>query len=89
LLLLLVLVIGTSEGEAQRWIEIGPITIQPSEIAKLAVVMMLALLMSKYEKRVMSTAKFGGDFRYGVLLPGACMGIVVLLVAAEKHISDE
>ena len=87
LLLLLVLLIGTSEGEAQRWIEIGPITIQPSEIAKLAVVMMLALLMSKYEKRVMSTAKFGGDFRYGVLLPGACMGIVVLLVAAEKHIS--
>lgn len=86
-LLLLVLVIGTSEGDAQRWIEIGPITIQPSEIAKLGVVMMLALLMSKYEKRVMSKAKFGGDFRYGVLLPGVCMGIVVLLVAAEKHIS--
>jgi cell division protein FtsW len=87
LLLLLVLVVGASEGDAQRWIVIGPITIQPSEIAKLAVVMMLALLMSKYEKQVMSDHKFGGNFRYGVLLPGICLAIIVLLVAAEKHIS--
>ncbi len=87
LLLLLVLVVGASEGEAQRWIVIGPITIQPSEIAKLAVVMMLALLMSKYEKQIMSDHKFGGNFRYGVLLPGICLAIIVLLVAAEKHIS--
>ena len=86
-LLLLVLVFGASEGEAQRWIAIGPITIQPSEIAKLGVVMMLALLMTKYQKKVMSNHRFGGNFRYGVLLPGACMGVVVLLVAAEKHIS--
>ena len=87
LLLMLVLVFGASEGDAQRWIAIGPITIQPSEIAKLGVVMMLALLMSKYEKKIISDYRFGGNFRYGVLLPGACMGIVVLLVAAEKHIS--
>ena len=86
-LLLLVLVFGASEGDAQRWIAIGPITIQPSEIAKVGVVMMLALLMSKYEKKIMSDHRFGGNFRYGVLLPGVCMGIVVLLVAAEKHIS--
>jgi cell division protein FtsW len=86
-LLFLILVFGASEGEAQRWIAIGPITIQPSEIAKLGVVMMLALLMTKYQKKVMSNHRFGGNFRYGVLLPGACMGIVVLLVAAEKHIS--
>lgn len=87
LLLLLVLVVGVSEGEAQRWIQLGPITIQPSEIAKLAVVMMLALFMSKYEDKVMSDHKFGGNFRYGVLLPGVIMGVLVVLVAAEKHIS--
>ena len=86
-LLLLVLVMGASEGEAQRWLLLGPITIQPSEIAKMAVVMMLALLMSKYEKKIMTDVRFGGNFRYGVLIPGAVMGIVVLLVAAEKHIS--
>ncbi len=87
LLLLLVLVIGASEGDAQRWLQIGPITIQPSEVAKMAVAMMLALLMSKYEKKITSDTRFGGNFRYGVLLPGACMGVVVLLVAAERHIS--
>lgn len=87
LLLLLVLVIGASEGDAQRWIVLGPITIQPSEIAKLSVVMMLALLMSKYEKKIMSDTRFGGNFRYGVLMPGICMGLVVVLVAAERHIS--
>ena len=87
LLLLLVLVVGVSEGDAQRWIQLGPITIQPSEIAKLAVVMMLALLMSKYEAKVMSDHKFGGNFRYGVLLPGVVMGVLILLVAAERHIS--
>ncbi|MBO5897546.1 MAG: cell division protein FtsW [Clostridia bacterium] len=87
LLLLLVLVMGASEGDAQRWLQIGPITIQPSEIAKMAVAMMLALLMSKYEKKITSDTRFGGNFRYGVLVPGACMGVVVLLVAAERHIS--
>ncbi len=88
LLLLLVLVIGTSEGEAQRWIDLGFITIQPSEIGKMAVVMMLALLMSKYEKQIQSDHKFGGNFRYGVLLPGAFLGLIVVLVAAERHISS-
>ena len=86
-LLIVVLFVGRSGNGAQRWIQIGPLTIQPSEIAKLGVVMMLALLMTKYQKKVMSNHRFGGNFRYGVLLPGACMGVVVLLVAAEKHIS--
>jgi cell division protein FtsW len=87
LLLIAVQFIGLSEGDAQRWIAIGPITIQPSEIGKTAVVMTMALLMTKYEKQIMSDHKFGGNFKYGVLVPGACMGLIVLLVAAERHIS--
>lgn len=87
LLLIAVQFIGLSQGDAQRWIQVGPITIQPSEIGKTAVVMTMALLMTKYEKQIMSDHKFGGNFKYGVLLPGACMGLIVLLVAAERHIS--
>ena len=86
-LLVLVLLIGTVGGGAQRWLVLGPITVQPSEIAKLALVMMLALVLSKHEDRVTSLKKGGGSFRYGVLLPGGLMVLICLLVAAEKHIS--
>ncbi len=86
-LLLLVLVIGTTGGGAQRWIQIGPITIQPSEIAKMAVVMMLALYMAQYEKEITSNHARGGSVRKGVLFPGLIIGILIVLVMLEKHIS--
>ena len=86
-LLLLVLVIGDTGGGAQRWIAIGPITIQPSEIAKMALVMVLALYMSKHEKEITSTHQFGGSFKHGVLIPGCIIGLIIVLVALEKHIS--
>ena len=87
ILLLLVIVIGTTGGGAQRWIQIGPITIQPSEIAKMAVVMMLALYMSYYEKEIRSVHVFGGSVRKGVIMPGLIIGLIVGLVILEKHIS--
>ena len=86
-LLLLVLVIGVAEGDAQRWIDLGFITIQPSEIAKMSVVMVLALYMSKYEKEITSTHAFGGSFRKGVLMPMLIIGLICGLVALERHIS--
>ena len=86
-LLLAVLVVGTAGGGAQRWIEIGPITIQPSEIAKMAVVLVLALIMSKYEKKIELSQRFGGHFRYGVLYPGMIIALICGLVMLEKHLS--
>lgn len=86
-LLVLVLLIGTVGGGAQRWLVLGPITVQPSEIAKTALVLMLALTMSKHEKQILSIQRRGGSFRYGVLLPGGLIALICLLVAAEKHIS--
>jgi len=88
-LLILVLIpgIGDTGGGAQRWIDLGFITIQPSEVAKMAVVMMMALYLSKHEKQVTSTDKFGGSFKYGVIHPGLIFGAVCILVALEKHIS--
>ncbi len=86
-LLLLVLVVGVAEGEAQRWIDLGFVTIQPSEIAKMSVVMVLALYMSRYEKEITSTHAFGGSFRHGVLVPMLIIGLICGLVALERHIS--
>lgn len=41
-MLLAVLLIGTVRGGAQRWIDFGPVQVQPSEFAKLLVVVALA-----------------------------------------------
>ena len=80
LLLLSVLVVGQSVNGATRWINIGGIQFQPSEIAKFTMIVLFARL----------TRKFGPDaekFRYGVLMfAAALMGILVPL-ALEKHLS--
>jgi len=41
-LLVLVLVVGTSAMGAKRWLDLGPLKFQPSEIAKIATVFLLA-----------------------------------------------
>ncbi len=87
ILLLLVLVIGTTGGGAQRWIDFGFFTLQPSEIAKMSIVMMLALYMSHYEKEIRSVHVRGGSFRKGVLMPCVIIGVIIMLVMLEKHIS--
>ncbi len=87
-LLLLVLIIGSSYGSgATRWIQLGPISIQPSEIAKMAVILCIALVMSKYERQIQNRQKFGGQFRYGVLYPMIIFGFICALVMLEHHLS--
>lgn len=87
-MLLLVLVIGTDLGSgAKRWLDFKVFTIQPSEIAKMALVLVLAKYMTTFEKKIVSTHRFGGNFRYGVLYPGILIGVLCVLVAAERHIS--
>ena len=87
-LLLLVLVIGTDlNSGAKRWLDFKIVTLQPSEIAKLALVLTLARFMSDHQKKILSEHRFGGSFQYGVLYPGIFIAVLILLVAAEKHIS--
>ena len=87
-LLLLVLVIGSSYGSgATRWIQLGPVSVQPSEIAKMAVVLCISLIMSKYERQIASHQKFGGQFVYGVLYPMVVFGFICGLVMLESHLS--
>ena len=45
--LIFVLIVGTTAMGAQRWIHIGPINIQPSELAKIAIIISLAAWFAK------------------------------------------
>ena len=88
LLLLVLTPLGTDlNSGARRWIDLKVITLQPSELAKLALVLTLARFMATHEKEVMTPHKFAGDFKYGVLYPGLMIAGVGGLVALEKHIS--
>ena len=80
LLLLVVLVAGESVNGAKRWINIAGIQFQPSEIAKFAMIVLLAKLTNTFG----TSAK---QFRYGVLgFGGAMLGLLIPL-ALEKHLS--
>ncbi len=88
LMLLLVLVIGVDLGSgAKRWLNLGFFTLQPSEIAKLGLVMALAKFMTTHESKIRSEHRRGGSFVYGILYPGLLIGAVAVLIAAERHIS--
>lgn len=86
ILLLLVLIVGFVGNGAKRWISIGPITIQPSEIAKLSLIMMLSYYFSSYESRALSK-KRGDVFKYGTMLPILIMLVPIILVMLQKHLS--
>lgn len=51
LALFMVLLIGTVQGGAQRWIDLGPFYLQPSEPAKLALVLWGADLLARKARR--------------------------------------
>lgn len=88
LLLLVLTPLGTDlNSGARRWIDLKVITLQPSELAKLALVLALARFLTTHQEKVLSPHKFGGDFKYGVFYPGLMIAGVGGLVALEKHIS--
>ena len=84
LLLLATLAFGLTGNGAQRWIAIGPFTFQPSELAKLALVLALAEYFARYGDRL-SARK--GRLLYGIILPLGITGLLSLLVVLQRHLS--
>lgn len=62
-----VLFVGASKNNSARWLKVGPITIQPSEIAKVAIIIYLAALISDSEKALADKKNVIKAFGY--LLP--------------------
>ncbi|MDR0952074.1 MAG: putative lipid II flippase FtsW [Oscillospiraceae bacterium] len=79
-LMVVVLVIGVGNEQATRWINLGPVTIQPSEIAKVGVILYFAHLICEYKNDM-------GTFRRGVLPFGIILVVLVGLLALQPHLS--
>lgn len=70
LLLIAVLFFGKSRGISQSWLSLGPFTLQPSEFAKLSIVLILARYLG---------ASAGEEGKWGILSKG--LGLALLPVA--------
>ena len=78
--LLIVLVLPAGDGGVKRWIPLGVFNIQPSEIAKFAVILFFAHWASKYYDK-MQLPKFS-------VLPGLVVfGSIAMLLFLEPHYS--
>jgi cell division protein FtsW len=80
-LLLLVLIppIGQAINGTRRWIRLGPVSFQPAELAKLALVFYLAAFLAKNHERL-------GNLRHGVLRPLLVGTVFAGLVFAQPDL---
>jgi cell division protein FtsW len=77
LLLVLVLTpLGVEVKGSMRWLSLGPIRVQPSEMAKLVVIICMAAWMSRFARQAQ-------DFKFGFMMPLGGLGILILLVFLE------
>jgi cell division protein FtsW len=79
--LLAVLLIGREINGARRWIDLGPINLQPAELAKFALVLIAAWHLTRIAERVRVNW-------YGVLLPLAAFSFVAGLVYLTRDLGS-
>ncbi len=68
--------IGLVRGGARRWVHVGPLSLQPSELAKFAVVLYLARSLVKKGDRL-------ATFQFGILPHYLVVGLVAGLILIE------
>jgi cell division protein FtsW len=71
--------IGTKINGSWRWLRLGPINIQPSEFAKIGVILAAAWWISR-RRRYMHT------FKRGLLIPMAGLGVFAMLLMVEPDL---
>ena len=77
--LLAVLAFGVEDGGARRWLDLGPIGLQPSEFAKFGTIVFLATVFTR--KGLLVT-----DFNHFVVPVAASAGLTGLLVILERDL---
>lgn len=68
--------IGEEIGGSRRWLRVGPINFQPSEVAKLASIMLLAWWMARAQRDASSVVR-------GLLIPLTFVGVFSVLILLE------
>ena len=81
LLLVLVFIpgLGKAAGGARRWIDLGFFSMQPSEIAKIGILIYLADFIQRRESRI-------SNFFYGYIPPLVALGSVMFLIVLEPDL---
>ncbi|HEY5653032.1 MAG TPA: putative lipid II flippase FtsW [Pontiella sp.] len=79
-LLLLILVripgVGTMINGSWRWLKVGPITIQPSEIAKLGVIILFSWWLAGNQRRI-------DELKRGIFIPFSMLFLFAILLVIE------
>ncbi len=79
LLLLAVVVVGHSTMGAQRWLDIGPLRLQPSEIVKIGLVLALARFYHSLPAR-------SANLSWWLLIPAALIAVPAAIVAHQPDL---
>ena len=79
-LLMLVPIIGVKANGSRRWLGVGGLTLQPSELAKLAVILSFSVMICSFKAKMRS-------FRWGILPFAAILAVIVGLLILEPHFS--
>ena len=81
LVLVLISPIGQAINGTRRWIRLGPVSFQPAELAKLALVLYLAAFLAR-------TGEAVTEFRRGLVPPLAVAGLLAALVLAQPDLGN-
>ena len=71
--------VGLRLNGSSRWVKLGPIVFQPSELGKLAAVVALAWWFTHFEKR-------SRQFLHGFVFPMMLIGVLMALIVREEDL---
>jgi cell division protein FtsW len=84
-ILLLALVLnkhlGAVHGHARRWFDLGRVQFQPSELAKVALIIALAWYGEHFQRQM-------PQWKRGILIPGLMIGLTVGLIFMEPDVGN-
>jgi cell division protein FtsW len=76
---LIAVLFGQPKNGATRWLDIGPLGVQPSELAKLAIIVFTAALLERRMERI-------DEVGYSLFPIGVVVGLVVGLIVLEPDL---